>query len=61
MDERLLLVCWVPAVLENLELSAYTKAAKEKKDERLKQIFEIFPVMKERQKQLAGTLSDVEQ
>lgn len=48
-------------VLENLELGAYTNAAKEKKDERLEQIFEMFPVLKERRKQLAGTLSGGEQ
>jgi branched-chain amino acid transport system ATP-binding protein len=48
-------------VLENLELGAYMKATRGKKSERLEQIFAMFPTLKERQKQLSGTLSGGEQ
>ncbi|MEM2602552.1 MAG: ABC transporter ATP-binding protein [Candidatus Bathyarchaeia archaeon] len=48
-------------VLENLEMGAYTKEAWEKRRETLDWIFDLFPILKERQKQLAGTLSGGEQ
>ena len=48
-------------VLANLEIGAYTKRARERKVESLKFVFEFFPVLRERQKQLAGTLSGGEQ
>lgn len=48
-------------VLENLELSAYTKRAKEKKHETLEEVFNLFPILKERRHQKAGTLSGGEQ
>jgi len=48
-------------VLENLWLGAYTKRAHEKKKETLEQVFKWFPILKERQKQLASTLSGGEQ
>jgi branched-chain amino acid transport system ATP-binding protein len=48
-------------VLENLWLGAYTKRAHEKKKETLEQVFKRFPILKERQKQLASTLSGGEQ
>lgn len=44
-------------VYETLELGAYTKHAKEKFDENLELVYALFPVLKERSKQLAGTLS----
>lgn len=44
-------------VLENLELGAFPKAARPKKEASLKQIFEIFPILAKRQSQKAGTLS----
>lgn len=44
-------------VLDNLKLGAYTRKEKEKIKESLKFVYEIFPVLKEREKQLAGTLS----
>ncbi len=49
------------SVIENLELGAYTKAAREKMDETLEKVFEMFPVLKERKRQMAGTLSGGEQ
>jgi len=48
-------------VLENLEMGAYTKRAEEKMDERLEIVFELFPRLKERMNQKAGTLSGGEQ
>jgi branched-chain amino acid transport system ATP-binding protein len=46
-------------VLENLEMGAYLH--KEGFDEQLERVFGLFPVMKDRRKQLAGTLSGGEQ
>jgi branched-chain amino acid transport system ATP-binding protein len=48
-------------VLENLEMGAYTKVAREGKGENLEKVFSIFPILKDRQKQLAGSLSGGEQ
>jgi branched-chain amino acid transport system ATP-binding protein len=46
-------------VLENLEMGAYLR--KDGYDEALERVFELFPVLRERQRQLAGTLSGGEQ
>jgi len=43
------------SVLENLEVGAYI--AREKKEARLSLVFEIFPVLSEKLRQMAGTLS----
>ncbi|MDR3588811.1 MAG: ABC transporter ATP-binding protein [Negativicutes bacterium] len=48
-------------VLENLELGAFSKAAKEKRSVNLAKVFERFPRLEERKKQAAGTLSGGEQ
>ena len=48
-------------VLENLEMGAYTKRAEEKKEEQLEHVFSLFPRLKERLNQKAGTLSGGEQ
>lgn len=48
-------------VLENLETGAYMPDARTKMDESLRWVFELFPQLKERQNQLAGTLSGGEQ
>ncbi|RLG84193.1 MAG: ABC transporter ATP-binding protein [Thermoprotei archaeon] len=48
-------------VLENLKAAAYIKRAREKLDDTLEMIFNLFPVLKERKNQLAGTLSGGEQ
>ncbi len=49
------------SVAENLELGAFTKRAARGYAERLDKIFTLFPRLKERQRQLAGTLSGGEQ
>ncbi len=48
-------------VRENLELAAWTIKDKKIREERFERVFEIFPRLKERIKQLAGTLSGGEQ
>ncbi|MEM3382891.1 MAG: ABC transporter ATP-binding protein [Nitrososphaerales archaeon] len=48
-------------VYENLLLGAYGKEAEKNKDQSLEMIFQIFPILKERRKQLAQTLSGGEQ
>ena len=48
-------------VLENLELGAYLRNDKEGIAEDLNYVFELFPILKERKNQKAGTLSGGEQ
>ncbi len=48
-------------VYENLEMGAYTKRAEEKFDEQLEFVFSLFPRLKERLNQKAGTMSGGEQ
>ena len=50
-------------VRENLILGGYVQAKRDKKsvDHEMARVFELFPVLKEREKQLAGTLSGGEQ
>jgi branched-chain amino acid transport system ATP-binding protein len=48
-------------VLENLMLGAFRKAARRDIDKNLTQAFETFPVLKDLKKQLAGTMSGVQQ
>ena len=48
-------------IKENLELGAYMSSAWGKREERIEWIYEIFPVLKARSKQLAKTLSGGEQ
>jgi branched-chain amino acid transport system ATP-binding protein len=59
-------ICQVPesgriftgmSVLENLELGAFVADARKEKDRSLKWVYEIFPRLQERERQLAGTLS----
>ncbi len=45
------------SVQENLILGAYSPRARVKKEESLKMVYELFPVLAERKKQLATTLS----
>ncbi len=49
------------SVLENLELGSLKGEAKAKRKETIAWVFELFPRLKERQKQMAGTLSGGEQ
>jgi branched-chain amino acid transport system ATP-binding protein len=48
-------------VLENLEMGAYTRRARAKKDKSLEWVYGLFPILAERRGQLAGTLSGGEQ
>lgn len=63
-------ICLVPegrrvfrtmTVLENLQMGAYTINEREKVKESLDNVFRLFPRLKERQRQRAGTLSSGEQ
>jgi branched-chain amino acid transport system ATP-binding protein len=44
-------------VIENLELGAYHRAAREKMSQTLEEVMETFPILAERRHQLAGRLS----
>ncbi len=48
-------------VLENLEMGAYSRTDKGEIEANIQMVFELFPRMEERQKQVAGTLSGGEQ
>ncbi|MFC2024587.1 ABC transporter ATP-binding protein, partial [Chloroflexota bacterium] len=49
------------SVQENLEIGAYTKRGRSVMKESLDWVNQLFPIMKQRRKQLAGTLSGGEQ
>ncbi|MBW2066263.1 MAG: ABC transporter ATP-binding protein [Deltaproteobacteria bacterium] len=49
------------SVRENLEMGAYLQRAWKQKEETLEEVYQLFPVLKTRQRQLAGTLSGGEQ
>jgi branched-chain amino acid transport system ATP-binding protein len=49
------------SVLENLDLGAYRRSARATRDERLAWVYELFPRLRERSTQLAGSLSGGEQ
>jgi len=48
-------------VMENLVMGAYTRQARTKIKENLETVLELFPILKERKDQLAGSLSGGEQ
>lgn len=48
-------------VYENLELGSFTKKARETREQTMEEVFQIFPVLKNRATQIAGTLSGGEQ
>jgi len=48
-------------VLENLEMGAFSCTDTKKNDDNLERVFSLFPRLKERSKQLSGTLSGGEQ
>ncbi len=48
-------------VQENLEIGSYLPAAKERRSETMNRVMEIFPKLRERARQLGGTLSGGEQ
>ena len=49
------------SVLDNLEMGSYTRSNKKTLQEYTDKVFSIFPLLKERQRQRAGTLSSGEQ
>jgi branched-chain amino acid transport system ATP-binding protein len=49
------------SVTENLEMGAYSRNNKTEIDEAMERVFALFPRLKERRKQVAGTLSGGEQ
>jgi len=49
------------SVRENLDLGSYTRAAKSRRAESLERAFAMFPILRERAAQAAGTLSGGEQ
>lgn len=49
------------SVLENLEMGSYTRSNEKTLQEYIDKVFSIFPLLKERQRQRAGTLSSGEQ
>lgn len=48
-------------VLENLEMGAFTRKDPQAISEEVQKVFDLFPVLRERRKQMAGTLSTGEQ
>lgn len=48
-------------VMENLELGAYIRRARPKRQETMNYVFSLFPILKERKEQIAKTLSGGEQ
>ena len=63
-------ICLVPegrrifphmSILENLDVGAYTIKARDQRDKTLLWLYELFPILAKRNRQLAGTLSGGEQ
>ena len=48
-------------VRENLELGAYGKSVRQQRQQSLERVFELFPRLQERTKQIAGSMSGGEQ
>jgi len=48
-------------VLENLRMGSYVKATRKDRNRNIERVFSLFPRLKERQKQLGGTMSGGEQ
>lgn len=48
-------------VLENLRMGSFIKSARPDRDANVERVFEMFPRLKEREKQLGGTMSGGEQ
>ena len=48
-------------VAENLEMGSFLSESRTKVEETCREVFQLFPVLKDRKKQLAGTLSGGEQ
>jgi branched-chain amino acid transport system ATP-binding protein len=48
-------------VIENLELGSYCPAARVYREEALEEVFSLFPILKERQHQISGSMSGGQQ
>ena len=48
-------------VMENLEMGAYSRSSQQEQAQDIERVFKLFPRLKERRSQLAGTLSGGEQ
>ena len=48
-------------VIENLELGAFTPKARKHRKETIKKVYDLFPILEKREKQIAGTLSGGQQ
>jgi branched-chain amino acid transport system ATP-binding protein len=48
-------------VVENLRMGSYIKSARKDREQNLERVFTLFPRLKEREKQLGGTMSGGEQ
>jgi branched-chain amino acid transport system ATP-binding protein len=49
------------SVFENLQIAAYAVDLKDGLDKRLQKVYDLFPILKERQRQMAATLSGGQQ
>lgn len=49
------------SVMENLRMGSYAKSARNDRDANMERVFSLFPRLKEREKQLGGTMSGGEQ
>lgn len=49
------------SVVENLRMGSYIKSARKDREQNLERVFTLFPRLKEREKQLGGTMSGGEQ
>lgn len=49
------------SVIDNLRMGAYVKSARAKCEEHIEQAFQMYPILRERQNQLAGSLSGGQQ
>jgi branched-chain amino acid transport system ATP-binding protein len=49
------------SVIENLRLGAFSPRARKTRDQSLERVFGVFPILRERQKQIAATLSGGQQ
>jgi branched-chain amino acid transport system ATP-binding protein len=49
------------SVEENLEMGCYRKSVRRSREEGLRRVYEIFPILAQRRRQIAGTLSGGQQ
>lgn len=49
------------SVIDNLDLGGYRPEAREQRQRTIEEVYELFPILKERQNQIAGTMSGGQQ